>query len=584
VTSASTKDQQPPRALRWLALGTLVLAMSVALSEPGMGQTAKPEGAPPAELIDPDCHPERARLVDPSLLEEPDGACPPGALLPPAPEPAPEPGPGSQPAPPAPGTPDPPRPPARPDQGTGGLGAPRPDRGGKPQRQKGNRREGRRKKRKSRELTGGTQAQPQPEASPERRRAKRREPDEAATLPVPEFGHALPGPTMPDFIERGTRVPRFLHPIYHSAGARYGIRWEILASINEIETDFGRNLNISWAGAMGWMQFMPATWRAYGTDGNKDGVEDPYDPTDAIFSAARYLSAAGYEQDVRGALFAYNHADWYVEDVLKRAREIAAENLSPPKARRLDARFASRLVRVSDRAGVPWELMLAVLRARGRSGSSPATRQQLRALARRLVRLGARKHPRRALYRLARAKPFDATLRPRLLPHEPSFVERAVALAHYNRAVGIAGLERGLKAVAPQLRRRVLNSRRLEIYPGGRADIENGVTSVRVLALLAYLASRYDQVGVTSLTTGHSQLTASGNVSAHSYGRAVDIASLNGTPVFGHQEAGGLTERALWNMLLLPDELASSELISLFELGGPSFALADHADHIHVGY
>jgi hypothetical protein len=54
--------------------------------------------------------------------------------------------------------------------------------------------------------------------------------------------------------------------------------------------------------------------------------------------------------------------------------------------------------------------------------------------------------------------------------------------------------------------------------------------------------------------------------------------------VLGHQQPGGVTERALRDVLLLPAELRPSELISLFELGGPSFAMADHADHLHVGY
>ena len=101
------------------------------------------------------------------------------------------------------------------------------------------------------------------------------------------------------------------------------MRWEVLAAINEIETDYGRNLNVSSAGALGWMQFMPATWDAYGVDGNRDGLKDPYNPVDAIFAAARYLKAAGAETDLRAAIFAYNHADWYVDSVILRARYIA---------------------------------------------------------------------------------------------------------------------------------------------------------------------------------------------------------------------------------------------------------------------
>ena len=118
-------------------------------------------------------------------------------------------------------------------------------------------------------------------------------------------------------------MPIFLLPIYQAAGIQYGIRWEVLAAINEIETDYGRNLNVSSAGALGWMQFMPSSWRMYGVDANKDGKKDPYNPVDAIFAAARYLKAAGYEKDVRRAIFAYNHADWYVDSVMLRARLIA---------------------------------------------------------------------------------------------------------------------------------------------------------------------------------------------------------------------------------------------------------------------
>ena len=67
---------------------------------------------------------------------------------------------------------------------------------------------------------------------------------------------------------------------------------------------------------------MPPTWDAYGVDANRDGLKDPFNPVDAIFAAARYLRAAGAEHDLRRAIFAYNHADWYVDSVLMRARVI----------------------------------------------------------------------------------------------------------------------------------------------------------------------------------------------------------------------------------------------------------------------
>ena len=138
---------------------------------------------------------------------------------------------------------------------------------------------------------------------------------------------ALPGPStatgVPNFVIQKFRVPVFLLPIYQAAGIQYGVRWEVLAAINEIETDYGRNLNVSSAGAVGWMQFMPSTWRRYGVDANKDGRKDPFNPVDAIFAAARYLKAAGYEKDARRSIFAYNHAGWYVDSVMLRARLIA---------------------------------------------------------------------------------------------------------------------------------------------------------------------------------------------------------------------------------------------------------------------
>ncbi|HWC25001.1 MAG TPA: lytic murein transglycosylase, partial [Solirubrobacteraceae bacterium] len=167
-----------------------------------------------------------------------------------------------------------------------------------------------------------------PERAPRRDRAPKvalRNAEGVPTIANPTTSLALPGAVpvgVPNFFIDKFRIPPFLLPIYQAAGIQYGIRWEILAAINEIETDYGRNLNISSAGALGWMQFMPATWKAYGTDANRDGRKDPFNPVDAIFAAARYLRAAGAEQDLRRAIFAYNHADWYVESVLMRARLI----------------------------------------------------------------------------------------------------------------------------------------------------------------------------------------------------------------------------------------------------------------------
>src|SRR5918994_1525762 len=121
----------------------------------------------------------------------------------------------------------------------------------------------------------------------------------------------------------GFDIPVFLLPIYRAASERYGIPWEILAAINAMETEYGRNLAVSSAGARGWMQFMPGTWATYGVDANRDGRRDPNDPVDAIFAAARYLRAAGAPADMGAALYAYNHAHWYVRGVVARARSIS---------------------------------------------------------------------------------------------------------------------------------------------------------------------------------------------------------------------------------------------------------------------
>ncbi|MGO9821394.1 MAG: lytic murein transglycosylase [Solirubrobacteraceae bacterium] len=111
-------------------------------------------------------------------------------------------------------------------------------------------------------------------------------------------------------------------PIYQAAGIEYQVPWQVLAAINEIETDYGRNLSVSSAGAVGWMQFLPSTWKRWAVDANGDGIADPYNPVDAIFTAARYLHAAGASSNLAQAIYAYNHAGWYVQSVLLRAKLI----------------------------------------------------------------------------------------------------------------------------------------------------------------------------------------------------------------------------------------------------------------------
>jgi murein DD-endopeptidase MepM/ murein hydrolase activator NlpD len=115
-----------------------------------------------------------------------------------------------------------------------------------------------------------------------------------------------------------------LTALWQGAGSAYGIPWEVLASINKVESNFGRNMGPSSAGAVGWMQFMPDTWQRWGVDANGDGVADPWNPQDAIYAAARYLAAAGGAQDISRAVLGYNHAQWYVNEVLQLAHTFGA--------------------------------------------------------------------------------------------------------------------------------------------------------------------------------------------------------------------------------------------------------------------
>ena len=137
-----------------------------------------------------------------------------------------------------------------------------------------------------------------------------------------------------------------------------------------------------------------------------------------------------------------------------------------------------------------------------------------------------------------------------------------------------------------QLARRVLADPQLEIYECGRQDIQTGQIDRRILALLEYLVGRGYRLTITSLKCGHSIMTTSGNVSEHSTGSAVDIAQINGVPVYGHQGPGSVADALVRDILQLQGTMKPHQIISLMDYfdADNTFAMADHADHVHVGY
>jgi hypothetical protein len=645
--------------------------------------------------------------------------------------------------------------------------------GGSPQGQTNSGEKVRREGEQVREITGGKPPAKDEGSKKKDAQSKLRNADGTPVPTNPGFIDALPGPTtahgVPNFIIRKFRVPPFLLSIYQAAGIEYGIRWEVLAAINEIETDYGRNLNVSSAGAVGWMQFMPSTWKVYGTDANKDKRKDPYNPVDAIFAAARYLKAAGYQDDVRRAIFAYNHADWYVDSVLLRARLIAgvpadligsltgltegrfpvyararyaddlaeAEMLKQVKqgenaANVIESADSRRSIDIYARSGAP---VVAVndgvikeignndklghyvtlqdvygnrytyahlgsvsqqypvpkrdatdpsrdaraLKANGdqqdpkpltpasagrqvadsSAGSAPQEtpssqasvpiKQRLFAhpdmegarqaggldqlLDRKARKTGSYETYRNYFSRPFGVNPNKVTLRrlrkgsrviggtiigrigrtvanraphldfsirpagrgaPRIDPKpildgwkllEATAIYRASGrnVLHGDNVDGMS-IGQILLLPKPQLERRVLADDRVEIYGCGRENIRSGQIDRRVLATLEYLAESGLRPTVTSLKCGHGFFTSSGNVSEHSSGNAVDIAKVNGIPILGHQEPGGITEQTVRRLMQLQGTMAPHQIISLFEVGGATMAMADHADHIHVGF
>jgi hypothetical protein len=165
---------------------------------------------------------------------------------------------------------------------------------------------------------------------------------------------------------------------------------------------------------------------------------------------------------------------------------------------------------------------------------------------------------------------------------EATAIYRAAGRNPFAENLGVGGV---LLMSKEQLERRVLSDPRLEIYSCGRTDIATGQIDRRVLAGMEFLVEKGFRLTITSLRCGHSFLTASGNVSEHTTGGAMDIAMINGIPVTGHQGPGTLSAALIQSLLSLQGASAPHQIISLMDFPGPqSFPLSDHYDHVHVGW
>jgi membrane-bound lytic murein transglycosylase B len=432
------------------------------------------------------------------------------------------------------------------------------------------------------------------------------------------------GSTTAPACDGSTGPPRKLIPIYIDAARKYSLGErgpQILAAINRIETDFGRlNEVTSSAGAIGWMQFMPATWDAYGVDGDGDGKADPYNARDAIHSAANYLSASGAPQQWYDAIFAYNRADWYVRDVLDRATCYGALQdtkrvdrglktfVCKPAGRRV-LEIPDYYLRAFESAASRFELgqegiwtLAAVARIESDYG---------RGMSRKLMKemgpmgLSEREWKRYAVdgngdgYVL-RDEPWDGVatfarmlwanggIQAGLFDHSHAawYVE-----ATTREAGKIAGNCDTVKTTwdiaypRPTTNATEINWDNLQILnPTAADDIQSGLIDARVVNLLALLTQRYSLL-VSSLRSDHSMMTSSGNVSNHFYGRALDIAAVNGVSCTDMSATSPCSEvgRILAS---LPEGAKPTELIYGYDLDGPgpAFAMADHTDHIHAGF
>jgi hypothetical protein len=463
---------------------------------------------------------------------------------------------------------------------------------------------------------GGVEAnEPEnPEAAPE-----------TGAVPPPNPGTVFTIPSLPASSCAISGVPPVLIPIYHRASDIYGLGPQgpaILAGINAIETGFGQNLGPSYAGAEGWMQFMPETWAMYGVDANGDGVKDPNNPEDAIHAAARYLSAAGMPENTWDAIWAYNHADWYVEDVLEHAgcyaREVGTDYATLALTPQIQV---FKCTPAGDwEKQIPAEYLSAFEAAAGRYELGKRGVWTLAAIARLESDFGRgmSKEQLRTEGPLGldpvewRTYAVDGDKDGRLRHADPDDSAATLARMMWSRGSIDAGVFTHnqaswyVDAVAYEAERlsgkcKVATEEWVIVLPGDVAsqinwdnlvlsndlelrDIQAGMLDQRITSLLA-LMTKDHQITISSLRSDHSMMTASGNVSNHYYGRAMDIAAVDGVSCTDVSTTAPCAQLG-FALAQLAEPLRPTELIYCFDLDGvgPAFAAADHCDHIHAGY
>jgi hypothetical protein len=441
-------------------------------------------------------------------------------------------------------------------------------------------------------------------------------------------GNAPPPPATPIPTACGPiAVPANLPPIYQAAAQAYDLGPagpSILAAINEIESGFGQNLGPSSAGAVGWMQFMPSTWASYGVDANGDGVKDPNEPHDAIFAAARYLRAAGMPEDPEGAVLAYNHADWYVAEVMARAACFSGIGNGTVGGLSLIPKRQELVCAPADdsRVQIPAAYMKAFQDAAGRYELGQSGVWALAAVARVESNFG-KGMPARDLRshgplgitddnwdrygvdgdedgKVNRSSPADSAatiarmiwaagdLKAGLFQHNHAEWYIEAVLADAEAMKGTCQVKTVAYSVAlPGPANTPINWQNVELSNQlEMVDIKSGAIDPRIINLLGAISQQHT-ITISALRSDHPKYASSGNVSNHYYGRAMDIAAIDGVSCTDVSPDGpcGTIARQLG---ALPAGQEPTELIYCFDPDGPAnpngFAQADHCNHVHVGF